>query len=51
MSANGGLHYCPIHVVTFPWIPNSVTDYIQKRKVEPGLFSFEYNMLPNLISK
>ena len=28
-----------------------VTDYIQKRREELGLFSFEYNLLPNLISK
>ena len=26
------------------------TDYIQKRRGEPGLFSFEYNLLPKLIS-
>ena len=35
-------HYCPIHLVS---------DYIQKRRGEPGLFSFEYNLLPKLISK
>ena len=27
-------------------ISNLVTDYIQKRSGEPGLFSFEYNLLP-----
>ena len=27
-----------------------VTDYIQKRRGEPGLFSFEFNLLPKLIS-
>ena len=31
-------------------ISNLVTDYIQKRRGEPGLFSFEYNLLPKLIS-
>jgi hypothetical protein len=25
------------------------TDYIQKRRGEPGLFSFEYSLLPKLI--
>ena len=45
------LPFCPIHVVTFTLISNFVTDYIQKRKGEPGLFSFEYNLLPKLISK
>ena len=29
---------------------NLVEDYIQKRTEEPGLFSFEYNLLPKLIS-
>ena len=27
-----------------------VTDYIQKRRGQALLFSFEYNLLPNLIS-
>ena len=36
----------PVCVVTFTLISNLVTDYIQKRRGEPGLFSFEYNMLP-----
>ena len=31
-------------------IPILVTDYIQERRGEPGLLSFEYNMLPKLIS-
>ena len=43
--------FCPIHVVTFTLISNLVTDYIQKRRREPSLFSFEYNLLPKLISK
>ena len=30
--------YCPIHVVTFTLISNLVTDYIQKRRGESGLF-------------
>ena len=38
---------CPIHVVTFTLI----SDYIQKRMGESGLFSFEYNLLPNTISQ
>ena len=42
--------YCPIHVDTFTLISNLATDYIQKRRWEPGLFSFEYNLLPKLIS-
>ena len=33
-----------------PLISNLVTDYIQKRRGEPDLFSFEYNLLPKLIS-
>ena len=42
---------CPIHVVTFTLISNLTTDYIQKRRGESGLFSLEYNLSPNLISK
>ena len=42
---------CPIHVVTFTLISNLATDYIQKRRGQDNLFSFEYNLLPNLISK
>ena len=42
---------CPIHVVTITLISNLATDYIQKRRGEPGLFSFEHNLSPNLISK
>ena len=42
---------CPIHVVIFTLISNLVTDYIQKRRGQALLFSFEYNLLPNLISK
>ena len=44
-------YLCPIHVVTFTLISNLATDYIQKRRGDPGLFSFEYNLSPNLISK
>ena len=43
-------HFCPIHIVTFTLISNLATDYIQKRRGEPGLFSFEYNLSPKLIS-
>ena len=43
--------YCPIHVITFTLISILVTDYIQKRRGQALLFSFEYNLLPNLISK
>ena len=42
---------CPIHVVTFTLISNLATDYIQKRTGRAHLFSFEYNLSPNLISK
>ena len=45
------LNLCPIHVVTFTLISNLATDYIKKRRGDPGLFSFEYNLSPNLISK
>ena len=38
---------CSIHVVTFTLISNLATDYIQKRRGEPGPFSFEYNLSPN----
>ena len=31
--------------------PILVTDYVQKRRGQAVLFSFEYNLLPNLISK
>ena len=43
--------FCTIHVVTFSLISNLATDYIQKRRGQPGLFSFEYNLSPKLISK
>ena len=42
---------CPIHVVTFTLISILATDYIQKRRGQALLFSFEYNLSPNLISK
>ena len=45
------LPYCLIHVVMFSLISNLVSDYIQKRRGEPDLFSFEYNLLPKFISK
>ena len=32
------------------FISNLVTNQIQKRRGEPGLFYFEYNLLPKLIS-
>ena len=41
---------CPIHVVTFTLISNLATDYIQKRTGQALLFSFEYNLSPNVIS-
>ena len=44
-------YLCPIHVVTFTLISNLATDYIQKRRGDPGLFYFEYNLSPNSISK
>ena len=44
-------YLCPLHVVTFTLISNLATDYIQKRRGDPGLFSFEYNLSTNLISK
>ena len=40
----------PIHVVTFTLISNLVTDYIQKRRGEPGLFSFGYDLLPKSVA-
>jgi hypothetical protein len=42
---------CPIHVVTFTLMSILITDYIQKRRGQALRFSFEYNLLPNLISK
>ena len=44
LGPNISLIFCPIHVVTFTLISNLATDYIQKRRGEPGLFSFEYNL-------
>ena len=44
-------HYCLVHVVTFTFISILVPDYIQKREGQTLLFSFEYNLLPNLILK
>ena len=40
----------PIHVVTFTLISILGTDYIQKRRGQALLFSFEYNLSPNLLS-
>ena len=39
-----------IHVVVKNFISILVTDYIQKRRGQALLFSFEYNLLPTLIS-
>ena len=39
------------HVVNFTLISNLATDYIQKRRGKSGLFSFECNLSPKLISK
>ena len=44
------LGWCMVHVVHKNLISILVTDYIQKRRGQALLFSFEYNMLPNLIS-
>ena len=41
---------CFGYIFALSMISNLVTDYIQKSKREPGLFSFEYNLLPKLIS-
>ena len=43
-------HFCPIHVVTFTLISNLATDYIQKRRGEPGLFSLEYTVFSHIVS-
>ena len=51
MMAMQTSNFCPIHVVTFTLISILVTDYIQKRRGQALLFSFEYNLSPNLISK
>ena len=40
-----------MYIVTFTLISILVTDYIQKRRGQALLFSFEYNLSPNLISK
>ena len=40
-----------MYVVTFTLISILVTDYIQKRRGQALLFSFEYNLLLKLISK
>ena len=45
------LPLCPIHVVTFTLISILPTDYFQKRRGQVLLFSFEYDLLPKLISK
>ena len=36
-----GAFLCPIHVVTFTLISKLATDYIQKRRGQALLFSFE----------
>ena len=45
-----GISFHRSTIITFTLISNLATDYMQKRRGEPGLFSFEYNLLPNLIS-
>ena len=51
-SLNEKCYLRPIHVVTFTLRSILVTDYIKKKRPgSPLLFSFEYNLLPNLISK
>ena len=42
--------YCLVHVVHENLISILVTDHIQKRRGQAFLFSFEYNLLANLIS-
>ena len=42
---------CLVHLVHKKLISILVTDHIQKRRGKALLFSFEYNLLPNLISK
>jgi hypothetical protein len=42
--------WCLVHVVVKKLISILVTDYIQKRTGQALLFSFEYNLLQNLIS-
>ena len=37
-------NYCPIHLVTFTLISILATDYIQKRRGQTLLLSFEYNL-------
>ena len=51
ITLNYGFSLCPIHVVTFTLISSLVTDYIQKRRGQALLSSFEYNLSPKLISK
>ena len=40
-------NFCPINVVTFTLISILATDYIQKRRGQALLFSFEYNHVFN----
>ena len=47
------IHNCKANYIPFSsenFISILVTDYVQKRRGQAILFSFEYNMLPNLIS-
>ena len=44
------VHICPVHLVHKNLISILVTDYILKRSGQALLFSFEYNLLPKLIS-
>ena len=49
IRGNPWVPLCPIHVLTFTLILPK--DHIQKRRGQALLFSFEYNLSPNLISK
>jgi hypothetical protein len=56
VGCNGRDMLSLIGIVTFTLISILEKDYIQKRRGEPDLLSFEYNLLrlcltPNLISK
>ena len=41
-------HYVHPFALSMWWLKFD-TDYIQKRRGEPGLFSFEYNLLPKIL--
>ena len=48
---NHRIHFVPHALSTFMLKSNLATYYIQKRRSQALLFSFEYNLSPNLISK